>query len=139
MTRKFDRLVESVLSDENPSSPTGRVLLLKFLKKLVEEYHSLDKSEASSLLKQYDQDPKSIGKRMTEIFDEMGYNHFMINDCDEFEPDEDTISWNSATKYAKLLDNLANYTGVDMKSLGLTTFMDYVEQCIAQQDEEYGE
>ena len=139
MKSKFNRLIESVLSDVTPPSPTGRVLLLKFLKKLVEEYQSLDKAEAGSLLKQYDEDPKSIGKRMTEIFDEMGYNHFMINDCDEFEPDEDTISWNSATKYAKLLDNLANYTGVDMKSLGLTTFMDYVDQCITQQEEEFGE
>ena len=109
-------------------------LMKKFLSLLINEYAYIDKSQANSILKQYDQDPKSLGKQMTEMFDELGFNEFHINDSSLFEEDEgsEEISFKKAEKWAHCLDTIAKETGVDMSALGFSssyTYKEYVAGC----------
>ena len=135
MKSKFTTLAEQVLAGTvSGSSPEGRACVKKFLSLLINEYAYIDKSQANSILKQYDQDPKSLGKQMTEMFDELGFNEFHINDSSLFEEDEgsEKISFKKAEKWAHCLDTIAKETGVDMSALGFSssyTYKEYVAGC----------
>ena len=95
----------------------------------------MQKNEAMSILKQYDQDPKSLKARMTELLDEMGLNENSINDIDLFEDDGlEKISFKKAEKWAHCFDTIARETGVDMSALGFSssyTYKEYVAGCYA--------
>lgn len=134
MKPKFNTLAEQVLAGTvSGSTPEGRACLKKFLSLLINEYSYIDKSQAMSILKQYDQDPKSLGKQLSEMFNELGFNENMINDVDLFEDDGlAKVSFKKAEKWAKCLDTIAKETGVDMKDLGFSdsyTFVEYVAGC----------
>lgn len=134
MKPKFNTLAEQVLAGTvSGSTPEGRACLKKFLSLLINEYSYIDKSQAMSILKQYDQDPKSLGKQLREMFNELGFNENMINDVDLFEDDGlAKVSFKKAEKWAKCLDTIAKETGVDMKDLGFSdsyTFVEYVAGC----------
>ena len=105
-------------------------LMKKFLSLLINEYAYIDKSQANSILKQYGQDPKSLGKQMTQMFDEIGLNENSINDIDLFEDDgAEEVSFKKAEKWARCFDTIAKETGVNMEDLGFPdsyTFMEYV-------------
>lgn len=137
MKSKFITLAEQVLAGTvSGSSPEGRDCLKKLLSLAVKEYAYIMKSEAVSILKQYDQDPKSLGKQMTEMFNELGFNENIINDLELFEDDGlDQITYKKAGKWAYCLDTIARETGVNMKELGFAdsyTFAQYVRECEAQ-------
>ena len=95
----------------------------------------MQKNEAMSILKQYDQDPKSLKARMTELLDEMGLNENSINDIDLFEDDGlEKISFKKAEKWAHCFDTIVKETGVDMSALGFSssyTYKEYVAGCYA--------
>lgn len=134
MKSKFNILAEQVLTGTvSGSSPEGRDCLKKFLSLLVKEYAYIQKSEAMSILKQYEQDPKSLKTRMTQLFDEIGLNDNSINDIELFEDDGlEKVSFKKAEKWARCFDTIAKETGVDMKDLNFPdsyTFMEYVAGC----------
>jgi hypothetical protein len=131
MKSKFTTLAEQVLAGSvSGSSPEGRACVKKFLSLLINEYAYIDKSQANSILKQYDQDPKSLGEQMTQMFDEIGLNENSINDIDLFEDDgAEEVSFKKAEKWARCFDTIAKETGVNMEDLGFPdsyTFMEYV-------------
>ena len=137
MKSKFITLAEQILAGTTTGpTPEGRACLKKFLSLLVVEYAYLDKKEATLILKQYDQDPKSLKEHLTRLFDEMGLNENSINDIDLFEDDGlDKVSFKKAEKWAKCLDTIVRETGIDMKDLGFPdsyTFMKYVAECLRQ-------
>jgi hypothetical protein len=136
MKSKFTTLAEQVLAGSvSGSSPEGRACVKKFLSLLINEYAYIDKSQANSILKQYDQDPKSLGEQMTQMLDELGFNENSINDTDLFEDDGlEKISFKKAEKWAHCLDTIARETGVDMSALGFSssyTYKEYVAGCYA--------
>ena len=110
-------------------------LMKKFLSLLINEYSYIDKSQANSILKQYDQDPKSLGEQMTQMLDELGFNENSINDTDLFEDDGlEKISFKKAEKWAHCFDTIVKETGVDMSALGFSssyTYKEYVAGCYA--------
>lgn len=136
MKSKFTTLAEQILAGSvSGSSPEGRACVKKFLSLLVNEYSYMQKNEAMSILKQYDQDPKSLKARMTELLDEMGLNENSINDIDLFEDDGlEKISFKKAEKWAHCFDTIVKETGVDMSALGFSssyTYKEYVAGCYA--------
>lgn len=137
---KFETLVESILN----STPNGKDCLKKFFSYLFTEYAEMDdiltKKQAVGLMKKYDEDPKLIGKQMTDIFAALGFSDRGINDNEDLfgEDEDETVDYTNpdtkptfkrAMEWAICLDTIANSTGVDMNQLGLKSYVDYVKGC----------